>query len=94
MEYVVRFVRLAARFEEDLVGSTKIGYPTSSFSESPGGYNQLGSGLIFQDEATGVKDLNSNASRIEAWRRTKMYEYYSAVRQTFKSIPLGHAANC
>lgn len=79
MEYALRFVRLAARYEEDLYGSTKIGYPSSTFSDGPGGYTQLGSGLMFLDDSAGAKELVANANRIEGWRRTKMYEYYSAV---------------
>lgn len=76
----MRFVRLAARYEEDYLGTTKISYTSSSFSANSGdGFSQLGSGLIFPDDISASKELALNATRIEAWRRTKMYEYYSAV---------------
>ena len=69
-EYVYRFVRLAARYEEEFHGSTKIGFPTTSCSDG-----QLGSGLPLDD----TKELTANAGRIEGWRRTPCYEYYKVV---------------
>ena len=45
----------------------------------PGGDVQLGSGLVFVDEAMGTKELMANASRIEGWRRTILYQYLQAV---------------
>ncbi|KAH9947502.1 spindle pole body interacting protein [Amylocystis lapponica] len=70
-EYVTRFVRLAARYEEDAMGSTAIGYPTVAYSEG-----RLGSGMSFSDEGTYLKELSMNASRIEAWRTTESYRLY------------------
>ena len=78
-EYVLRFVRLAARYEEDYLGSTKIGYPTSSFTVANDGYCQLGSGLVFPDDTLATRELAVNAKRIEGWRRSKMYEHYATV---------------
>lgn len=75
----MRFVRLASRYEEDAYGSTKFGYPSSSFVEGPAGSTQLGSGMIFVDEVLGAKELAANASRIEGWRRTILYQYLLAV---------------
>ena len=79
-EYVIRFTRLASRYEEDAHGSTKFGYPSSSFSEGSPGYTQLGGGIVFTDDALGAKELAANASRIEGWRRTPPYQYLLAVR--------------
>lgn len=80
-EYATRFVRFAARYEEEFLGSTSIGYPSSPFEfpkpNEPGGH--LGSGLSFIDETSGVKELLANASRIEGWRHTKSYEYFKMV---------------
>ena len=86
MDYVSRFVRLAARYEEELFNSTKIGYPSAPFTGGPAVYAQLGSGLIFTDEVAGSKEINASASRIEAWRHTKMYEYYSLVRSSVQGM--------
>lgn len=79
MEYVLRFVRLAARYEEEFMGSTKIGYPSLPFTLGPDGYYQLGSGLLFSDDVSVAKELVLNAQRIEGWRRTVLYEYYTIV---------------
>ncbi|KAJ3838984.1 mesa protein [Lentinula raphanica] len=90
MEYVMRFVRLASRYEEETSmlaplekdrPRTKIGYQSSPFKEGQaGGANtyvgQLGSGLVFNDEAMGMKELVANASRIEGWTGTNSYRYF------------------
>lgn len=69
-EYVSRFVRLASRYEELVVGSTKLGCGSAPFSDG-----SLGSGIVFSDEAVAFKELAANASRIEGWRRSKSYQY-------------------
>jgi len=86
-EYVIRFTRLASRYEEDALGSTKFGYPSSSFGESSEGHRQLGSGIVFGDDALGAKELTANASRIDGWRRTVSYQYLLTVCTT-KTTPL------
>ncbi|KAF5381150.1 hypothetical protein D9757_009432 [Collybiopsis confluens] len=105
MEYVMRFVRLASRYEEETVLSsssssvnfapsdstnpllanakTKIGYPSLSFKESHiasglSHLGQLGSGVVFNDETLGLKELVANAHRIEGWKGTTSYKYYIA----------------
>ena len=75
----MRFVRLASRYEEEATGSTKVGFPSSPFSESPGHPPQLGSGLSFNDDASCWKELVANGHRIEAWRKTNSYQYLVAV---------------
>ncbi|KAJ2918021.1 hypothetical protein MD484_g2386, partial [Candolleomyces efflorescens] len=74
-EYVMRFVRLASRYEEETTGTTKFGFPSSPFLETPGHPPQLGSGLSFNDEASCYKELVANGHRIEAWRKTNSYQY-------------------
>ncbi|KZV91708.1 spindle pole body interacting protein [Exidia glandulosa HHB12029] len=84
-EYVQRFVRMAARYEEDQFGRTEIGFRSAPFV--PGGMGghlasgvvgvQLGSGIIPLDPVAFSKELNANASRIEGWRKTRSYEYYA-----------------
>lgn len=69
-EYVARFVRLASRYEELAVGSTKLGCASAPFLDG-----SLGSGIVFPDEAVAFKELTANASRIEGWRRSKSYQY-------------------
>lgn len=77
-EYVLRFVRLASRYEEDTIGTTKFGYPSCAFdSRLPN--PRLGSGIVFNDDSAGRKELAANSHRIEAWRKTNSYEYICAV---------------
>ena len=64
-------MRLAARYEEETFGSTKIGYATMPFTEG-----QLGSGTFVEDS----KEIAANAGRIEGWRRSHNYEYFKTVR--------------
>lgn len=87
-EYVMRFVRLASRYEEETYSpdptekegsskpKTKIGYPSVPFKEGQAGGGQLGSGLVFNDEALGIRELVANAIRIEGWRATNSYRYF------------------
>lgn len=79
MEYVWRFVRLASRYEEDTQGTTTIGFPASPFNEGPGDTSQLGSGVVFIDDAAGSREVMANASRFEGWRRTPMYRAFQEV---------------
>ncbi|KJA19960.1 hypothetical protein HYPSUDRAFT_43867 [Hypholoma sublateritium FD-334 SS-4] len=74
-EYVTRFVRLASRYEEEITGTTTFGYPSAPFTEIPGRPPKLGSGMAFADESNCLKELVSNAHRIEAWRKTNSYNY-------------------
>jgi hypothetical protein len=76
-EYVIRFVRIAARYESETVGSTQIGYPTHQYSERDG-RPTLGSGFIFGDESQSTKELTLNAHRIEGWKRTNTYANFAA----------------
>jgi hypothetical protein len=80
-DYVTRFVRLASRWEEEVIGSTRLGYPSAPFiPEGPNGPAQLGSGVVFSDESSATRELAVNGSRIEAWRRTNTYQYCLIVR--------------
>ena len=79
-EYAVRFVHVASRYEEDILGTTTIGYQTMLYSDRPGDRPRLGSGAYFTDDAACTKELSVNAGRIEAWRRTECYRFYQAVR--------------
>ncbi|KAG8728498.1 hypothetical protein FRC12_021693 [Ceratobasidium sp. 428] len=71
-DYVQRFVRIAARWEEDVYGVTKIDHPLRPFSDGT-----LGSGATFADEALVSREMPSNAWRIAAWRETTFYNSYA-----------------
>ncbi|KAI0034716.1 spindle pole body interacting protein [Vararia minispora EC-137] len=78
-EYVQRFVRLASRFEEDITGTTKIGFQSSPFAITPDAI-RLGGGMFFNDDIVGARELQANAARIDGWRRT---EFYTNLQQDF-----------
>lgn len=71
-DYVFRFVRLAALYEEQVYGETHIGWNSEK--------NVLGYGPVFADDLAQQKELNAYANRIEGWRQTISYKYYQRVR--------------
>jgi hypothetical protein len=74
-DYVQKFVRRASRYEAEIMGSTSIGYTCQSFS-----LGILGSGPVFPDEQTRVKELTANINRIEGWRKSGSYPLFQQVR--------------
>lgn len=74
-DYVVRFTRLASKYEEEHLGNTTIGWPTIAFKSSTTG---LGSGLVSPGDLS--KEMNAFAPRIEAWRQSRSYQYFRTVR--------------
>ncbi|KAI9251940.1 docking domain of Afi1 for Arf3 in vesicle trafficking-domain-containing protein [Phascolomyces articulosus] len=72
-EYVGRFVRLAAVYEEDVYHQTKIAWPHDTETDPMG---LLGRGFVFSDGISKQKELATYASRIEGWRQTISYRYY------------------
>lgn len=67
-DYVFRFVRLAAIYEEQVYHTTKIAWNVPGMT--------LGYGPVFADEASMKRELQANAQRIEGWRQTISYKYY------------------
>ena len=81
------FVRLASRYEEEVTGTTQIGYPSQPFIEGgQGRLPQLGSGIMFNDDASLMKELAANSHRLEGFRHTTSHRYLMAVRQTFVAL--------
>ncbi|KAK4689547.1 hypothetical protein P7C73_g555, partial [Tremellales sp. Uapishka_1] len=70
-DYLNRFVSLASFQEYQHQGSTKIGYPTTSFRN-----NTLGSGTVFADDVARQREMWANGHRIDAWRKTRSYKLY------------------
>ena len=71
-------MRLAARYDEEVNGSTKLGWLTTSFVDR-GDRPRLGSGFPFFDDPNVIRELQANISRIEGWNQTKMCEYWELV---------------
>ncbi|KAI9496916.1 docking domain of Afi1 for Arf3 in vesicle trafficking-domain-containing protein [Zychaea mexicana] len=72
-EYVGRFVRLAAVYEEEVYHQTKIVWPHDAEADPTG---LLGRGFVFPDGMSRQKELAVYANRIEGWRQTISYRYY------------------
>ena len=75
----MRFVRVASLYEEEITGSTTIGYPNHPYIDRPPEKPRLGSGVYFSDESAAARELHVNAGRIEGWRRTECYRLLQAV---------------
>lgn len=73
-DYLNRFVRLAAHQEYSHTGSTKIGYPTTTFQNG-----QLGSGVVFADDQMRQREMWAHGHRIDAWRKTNSYKLFAKV---------------
>lgn len=84
-DYIQRFVRIASRYEEETASATTIGFPCAAYNPAApaagyGAQASLGTGVVFADEATGVRELVANAARIERWMQTASYRLYQRVR--------------
>jgi hypothetical protein len=74
IDYISRFVRLAAYQEFMHLGSTRIGYPYTNFRDG-----HLGSGVVFIDDTLKQREMWGNAHRIDAWRKTRSYRLVQKV---------------
>ena len=75
-DLVTSFVKMSSRYEEEASsnGYTSIGFPSQPFSNG-----QLGSGTVFNDENSRLRELSANAFRIEGWQDTATYKNYRHV---------------
>ncbi|KAI8338870.1 docking domain of Afi1 for Arf3 in vesicle trafficking-domain-containing protein [Chlamydoabsidia padenii] len=83
-DYVHRFVRLAALYEDQVYQESKISWTPDAEADPTG---LLGSGSVFPDDATKQRELTVNASRIEGWRQTLSYKYFQRDFQTWRQGP-------
>ncbi|KAF9196731.1 hypothetical protein BGZ50_007895 [Haplosporangium sp. Z 11] len=81
-DYVTRFVQLASQYEEQTYGQTTIGINRTNTPESA---KYLGTGLVFTDESSRVREIAANANRIEGWRGTTSYKYLQEDHKTWLS---------
>lgn len=71
---------MASKYEEDIFGSTTIGFPCLAFQPpTTNSAGSLGSGAIYVDEMSKAKELSANAGRIEGFRMTPTYALYQRV---------------
>lgn len=74
-DWVVRFARVAAAFEEAVYGASAL-YIGSD--ELDGAVGAAGHGYVWVDEAAKLRELAGNVTRIEGWRNTR--SYYSFIQ--------------
>lgn len=86
-DWVVKFTRIAAAFEESVYGASTLhigGDEASQTATAPAGH-----GYVWADDAAKSKELAGNVHRIEGWRFTRSYYSYiqvSAIHKSFRII--------
>ncbi|MCJ1292399.1 hypothetical protein MMC34_003949 [Xylographa carneopallida] len=93
-DYIVKFTRIAAAFEEAVYGASAL-YIGASEADA-GAYGVSGHGYVWPDEISRGRELGANVWRIEGWRLTR--SYYSFIqdlaalwgRLPIRKLDLGH----
>ena len=93
-EYVFKFTRIGAAFEESVYGASAL-YIGASEADA-GAHGVHGHGYVWPDEAARARELGASVWRIEGWRNTRSYYAFiqdlAAVweRKPIRSIDLAH----
>jgi hypothetical protein len=74
-DWVVRFTRIAAAFEESVYGASALYVGGDEHEQVTGGH-----GFVWADDTAKQKELAGNVCRIEGWRNTRSYYSYIQVR--------------
>ncbi|KAL8827989.1 MAG: hypothetical protein Q9191_002858 [Dirinaria sp. TL-2023a] len=93
-QYIARFTRIAAAFEESVYGASAL-YVGASDADA-GAHGVKGHGYVWVDENARGRELGANVWRIEGWRNTR--SYYAFIqdlaaaweRWPIRSIDLAH----
>lgn len=70
-EYIIKFTRIAAAFEETVFGASALIGGAAQADAGEGGVS--GHGYVWPDEIWKARELAANAWRIEGWRTTRAY---------------------
>jgi len=84
-DWVVRFTRMAAAFEEVVYGASALWIGQEE------DHAVKGHGYVWPDEGTKMRDLMANAARIEGWRNTR--SYYAYVQVHYLTSPLSYTSH-
>ncbi|PKS10235.1 hypothetical protein jhhlp_001985 [Lomentospora prolificans] len=76
-DWVTRFTRIAAAFEETVYGASAL-YIGSDDLENAAAGIPSGHGYVWSDETAKLRELAGNVTRIEGWRNTR--SYYSFIQ--------------
>ncbi|KAI4260093.1 MAG: hypothetical protein LQ352_000472 [Teloschistes flavicans] len=93
-EYVNKFTRIAAAFEESVYGASALF--VGAAEADAGAHGVHGHGYVWADDASRARELGANVWRIEGWRNTRSYYAFiqdlAAVweRRPIRSIDLAH----
>ncbi|KAI1331263.1 spindle pole body interacting protein [Xylariaceae sp. FL0255] len=83
-DWVVRFTRIAAAFEESVYGASALFIGGDEHEQMTGGH-----GYVWADDASKQKELAGNVCRIEGWRNTRSYySYIQDLAQLYTVKPL------
>ncbi|KAK7749302.1 hypothetical protein SLS62_008271 [Diatrype stigma] len=86
-DWVVKFTRIAAAFEESVYGASTLhigGDEASHAATAPAGH-----GYVWADDAAKSRELAGNVHRIEGWRFTRSYySYIQDLAQVYQIRPL------
>ncbi|KAI1419996.1 docking domain of Afi1 for Arf3 in vesicle trafficking-domain-containing protein [Xylaria sp. FL1777] len=83
-DWVVRFTRIAAAFEENVYGASALFIGSDEQEQITGGH-----GFVWADDAAKQKELAGNVYRIEGWRNTRSYySYIQDLGQLYTVRPL------
>jgi len=93
-QYITRFTRIAAAFEESVYGASAL-YVGASDADA-GAHDVKGHGYVWPDEHARARELGANVWRIEGWRNTR--SYYAFIqdlaaaweRRPIRTIDLAH----
>ncbi|KAL9040093.1 MAG: hypothetical protein Q9214_004619 [Letrouitia sp. 1 TL-2023] len=93
-DYVIRFTRVAAAFEESVYGASALF--VGAAEADAGAHGVHGHGYVWSDETVRARELGASVWRIEGWRNTRSYYAFiqdlAAVweRRPIHSIDLAH----
>lgn len=93
-DYITKFTRMAAAFEESVYGASAL-YAGASVADA-GACGVQGHGYVWPSEEARTRELGSNVARIEGWRNTR--SYYSFIqdlaafwgRRPIRKLDLAH----
>ncbi|KAL8717159.1 MAG: hypothetical protein Q9225_005578 [Loekoesia sp. 1 TL-2023] len=93
-DYVIKFTRIAAAFEESVYGASALF--VGAAEADAGAHGVRGHGYVWADDTARARELGANVWRIEGWRNTRSYYAFiqdlAAVweRRPIRSIDLAH----
>jgi len=82
-DWVVKFTRIAAAFEESVYGASALYIGSDEHETTTSGVS--GHGYVWCDEPSKAKELAGNVTRIEGWRNTRSYYSFIQVSQSMQT---------